>query len=129
MENNKKLNALGAFEDLKLFDKDGNRVYEFICLSNGYWRKSTYDSDGNQLTFEDSNGFWVKSTYDSNGRQLTCEDSHGYWYKSTYDSNGNQLTFERSDGLKRGFNTPEHTMDELIEKLGYNFTIIKQTHK
>jgi len=53
---NKQLNALGAFEDLELFNKDGNRVYEFSTGSKGNWIKSTYDSDGNELTYEDSDG-------------------------------------------------------------------------
>ena len=123
---NTQLNALGAFENLELFDKDGNRVYEFNAYSEGNWVKSTYDSKGNELTFEDSNGYWWKSTYDSNGKQLTFENSNGYWYKRTYDSKGNELTYENSMGAKRGFDIPEHTMEELIEKLGYNFKIVKQ---
>lgn len=85
---NTQLNALGAFEDLELFDKDGNRVYEFIAGSNGYWAKLTYDSNGNTLTYKNSDG---------------------YEYKNTYDSKGNRLTFEDSNGAKRGFDIPEHT--------------------
>jgi len=163
---NKKLNALGAFEDLELFDSKGNRVYEFSTGSNGNWIKSTYDSKGNLLTYEDSDGFWTKSTYDSNRNQLTFEDSYGYWTKRTYDSNnnvltyensdvywskstydlwnqltfedskgywskstydsdGNELTFEDSYGEKRGFDIPEFTMGQLVEKIGHDFKIIK----
>ena len=101
---NTQLNALGAFEDLELFNKEGNRVYKFIAGSNGDWSKSTYDSNGNELTFENSNGDW---------------------WKYTYNSNGNQLTYKDSDGVKKRFDTPEHTMEELVEKLGYNFKIKK----
>jgi hypothetical protein len=144
MENNK-LNALGAFEDLKLFDSKGNRVYEFITGSNGNWIKYTYDSNGNELTHENSKGYWNKRTYDSNGNQLTFESSDGFWYKwtydskgnqlthenkgywskNTYDSDGNKLTFEDSDGVKIGFNIPEFTMEQLVEKIGHNFKIKK----
>jgi uncharacterized membrane protein len=102
---NKKLNALGVFEDLELFDSKGNTVYEFITDSSGYWSKRTYDSDGNELT---------------------NEDSKGYWSKRTYDSKGNELTFEDSNGVKRGFDIPEYTMEELVIKLGHDFKIIKQ---
>jgi hypothetical protein len=102
---NKKLNALGAFEDLELFDKDGNRVYKFYAYSDGGWYKRTYDSNETELTFENSDGIW---------------------HKSTYDSDGNQLTYEDSDGVKRGFDIPEFTMEQLVEKIGYNFKIIKQ---
>jgi YD repeat-containing protein len=125
----KKLNALGAFEDLELFNKEGNKVYEFITSSdvNGYWAKYTYDSDGKKLTLESSDGYWDKSTYNSNGNLLTYEDSDGYWSNFTYDSNGNVLTFENSDGEKRGFDIhiPEYTMEELVIKLGHDFKIMK----
>lgn len=98
------LNALGAFENLELFDSKGNRVYQFITHSDG---------------------FWYKYTYDSNGTLLTSENSNGYWYKYTYDSNGKELTYENSNGEKRGFDIPEFTMEELIEKIGHNFKIKK----
>jgi hypothetical protein len=101
----KKLNALGAFEYLELFDKDGNRVYEFKPDSDGVWNKHTYDSNNNVLTYENSDD---------------------YWYKYTYDSDGNKLTFEDSYGKKMRFDIPEFTMEQLVEKIGYNFKIIKQ---
>lgn len=101
---NKQLNALGAFEDLELFNKDGNLVYEFYTNSRGYWCKRTRDSNGNKLTYENSDGDW---------------------YKCTYDSKGNVLTFESSNGVKRGFDIPELTMEDIAEKLGYDFKIKK----
>jgi hypothetical protein len=119
------LNALGAFEDLELFDSKGNIVYEFKADSDGYWNKYTYDSNGNELTFEDSDDYWHKYTYDSDGNELTFENSNGYWNKYTYDSNGKELTFENSNGIKRGFDIPEFTMEELATKLGHNFKIKK----
>jgi hypothetical protein len=100
----KKLNALGVFENLELFDKDGNRVYKFGV----HYNKS-----------------WYKSTYDSNGKELTFENSTGYWYKRTYNSNGKELTYENSCGEKMGFDIPEFTMEQLVEKIGHNFKIIK----
>jgi hypothetical protein len=140
------LNALGAFEDLELFDKNGNVVYKFLSYSkggwwkstydekgnqliyedsSGYWYKYTYDEKGNELTYEDSNDYWRKSTYDEKGNKLTFEDSHGDWVKYTYDEKGNELTYEDSDGTKIGFDIPEFTMGELVKKIGYNFKIKK----
>jgi YD repeat-containing protein len=140
------LNALGAFEDLELFDKNGNVVYKFFTNSNDYWSKYTYDEKGNELTFENSKGDWWKSTYDEKGNKLTFEDADGYWWKYTYDEKGNQLThenskggwskrtydekgneltYEDSDGIKKGFDIPEFTMEELVKKIGYNFKIKK----
>jgi hypothetical protein len=71
------LNALGAFENLELFDKNGNIVYKFFTDSNDYWYKRTYDGNGNQLTWENSKGDWSKCTYDEKGNLLTYEDSDG----------------------------------------------------
>ena len=50
--------------------------------------------------------------------------SDGYSAECTYDSNGNELTFKDSNGVMRGFDIPEYTMEELVEKLG-NFKIKK----
>ena len=111
-------NILGTTEKLKLKDKNGVLRYRY----NGDDQR-TYDSNSYLLTYEDSDGYWCKRTYDSNGNELTYENSDGFWYKYTYDSMGNELTREDSHGTKRGFDTPEYTMEELTKKLGYNFKI------
>jgi hypothetical protein len=110
---NKQLNALGAFEDLDLFDSLGNRIYQFNAHSNGCWGKYTYDSNGKRLTYEDSNGNWDKSTYDSNGNEVFSENQDGCWWKRTYDTNGKELTFKNSNGRKRGFDN-EQIPEEII---------------
>ena len=61
--------------DLKIKDKNGNRIY--LELSNGYWVKREYDSQGNQIYSENSNGFWEKREWDSQGNQIYFENSHG----------------------------------------------------
>ena len=96
-------NILGKEENLDLFNKNGERVYEYFKSSNG-------------LSFE--------YTYDSNCNILTYKNSNGYSSEYTYDSNGNELTFKDSNGETRGFDIPEFTMEELVEKLG-NFKIKK----
>lgn len=53
-----------------------------------------------------------------------CKDSDGFSYECTYDSNGNKLTYKNSNGVTRGFDIPEYTMEQLVEKLG-NFKIKK----
>jgi uncharacterized protein RhaS with RHS repeats len=112
-------NILGTTEELRLTDENGVLRYEY---NEDY--QYTYNSNGNELTYNGLDGFWEKSTYDSNRNLLTYKNSNGYWYKRTYDSNGNELTVENSSGYKRGFDTPEYTMEELTKKLGYNFKII-----
>ena len=96
-------NIFGKQEELELFNKQGKLVYRF---------------------YEGENEYWVEKTYDSNGNLLTYKDSDDYWNEITYDSNGNELTFKNSNGVMRGFDIPEYTMEELVEKLG-NFKIKK----
>ena len=96
-------NILGKQEELELFNKEGKLIYRFYQR----WDKN-----------------WCESTYDSNGNLLTFKDSTDYWSELTYDSNGNLLTFKDSNGVMRGFDIPEYTMEELVEKLG-NFKIKK----
>ena len=117
-------NLLGTTENLELFNKEGGKVYRFCKYPNGYSYERTCDSNGNVLTFKDSNGFSYETTYDSNGKELTFKNSDGYSSEYTYDSNGNELTYKNSNGYTRGSNTPEYTMEELVERLG-NFKIKK----
>jgi YD repeat-containing protein len=136
-------NVFGKQEELELFNKEGELVYDFKQLSNkvwvertfnnkgnlltykdsdGFWGELTYDKNGNQLTYKNSSGFWSEYTYDNNGKELTHKDSQGFWYEYTYDENGNELTYKNSNGVSRCI--PEYTMEELVKKLG-NFKIKK----
>ena len=138
-------NILGKHEDLKLFNEKGKIVYKYYkdsdgcCLeftydekgnvltykiSNGYWYEKTRDKNGNLLTYKDSNGFLSEYTYDKKSNVLTYKNSDGGWYERTYDEKGNELTYKNSTGVKRGFDIPEYTMEELVNKLG-NFKIKK----
>jgi hypothetical protein len=49
---------------------------------------------------------------------------YGLICEYTYDSHGKELTYKDSDGVTRGLDIPEYTMEELVEKLG-NFKIKK----
>ena len=137
-------NILGTQEDLRLYNKAGNLIYEFIELLSGYTERtydengnkltyktssgfsweSTYNENGNVLTYKDSNSHSYEKTYDENGNELNYKDSNGYSYEKTYDKNGNQLTYKSSDGVSRGFDIQEFTMKQLVEKVG-NFKLIK----
>ena len=117
-------NILGTTENLTLFDKDGRLLYNFYKGSDGYNYERTYDSNGKVLTFKDSTGYSYESTYDSNGNELTYKNSTGVSCEYTYDSDGRELTYKNSTGFTRGFDIPEYTMEELVQKLG-NFKIKK----
>ena len=96
-------NVLGKDEKLKLFNEQGKKVYEYYKELHGYWAERTYDEKGNQLI---------------------CKNSEGYWSERTYDDKGKELTYKNSYGVTRGFDIPEYTMEELVNKLG-NFKIKK----
>ena len=96
-------NIFGTTENIELFDKEGRIVYNFYKGLYGYSYETTYDSNGNILTYKDSDGYSSEYTYDSDGRELT---------------------YKNSNGVSRCFNIPEYTMEELVEKLG-NFKIKK----
>lgn len=66
------------------FEKNGvlkiqNKNFQFLYyeLPNGWWAKTEYDLNGNELYHNDSNGFWVKREYDSQGNQIYYESSNG----------------------------------------------------
>ena len=117
-------NVLGNQKDLEFYNKEGVKVYEFYTYSDTDSYEHTYNKNGMTLTYKNSNGCWHKYTRDEKGRALTYETSDDYWYKYTRDEQGNELTYENSRGEKRGFNTPEFTMEELVKKLG-DFKLIK----
>ena len=66
--------------------------------SDNYWF-NVYDSNGNEVYYEDSNGYWVKREYDSKGNLVYFEDSDGYWSKREFDSNDNIVYYENSNGI------------------------------
>jgi hypothetical protein len=75
------------------------------------------------------NEFENLNLFDNKGNRVyefITDSDDGDWCKNTYDSDGNLLTSENSDGVKKGFDIPEFTMEQLVEKLGHDFKIIKQ---
>ncbi len=83
-------------EYTSIYNSNGNEIY--YEDSDGSWYKREYDSNGNVIYRENSNGYWVKREYDSNGKEIYYENSDGYWYKREYNSNGNRIYYEDSDG-------------------------------
>jgi hypothetical protein len=94
-------NILGTTKDLVFYNKEGVLVYKFIVRPNE--SRAEY-------------------FYEKNGRLLKRIVSDGYWEEYTRNSYGSELTFKDSNGAERGFEIPEFTMEELVQKLG-NFKI------
>ena len=83
-----------------VYDSNGNNIY--YEDTNHNWSKYEYSSDGNYKLskyFEDSSGYWNKYKYDTNGNIIYQEYSNGSWVKREYDSNGNRIYYEDSDGV------------------------------
>ena len=68
---------------------------------------STYDPNGNVLSFRGINSGWFVYTRDTHGRVLTYKDSDGYGSEYTRDTHGRVLTYKNSDGCWRGFSSEE----------------------
>ena len=68
---------------------------------------STYDANGEVLTYKNSDGYWSESTRDANGNELTYKDSDGYWSEFTYDAQGRVLSYKDSDGYWSGVSKEE----------------------
>jgi hypothetical protein len=86
------------------------------------------NKNNNKIYWEDSTGYWCKQEFDGNNNQIYCETSNGYWCKREFNKNNNLIYCEDSSGYiidNRPKTTPEFTMEELVEKLGYNFKIKK----
>ena len=63
-----------------------------------------YDSNNNNIYYENSNGSWTKSEYDSKGNETYYEDSDGDWTK--YEGNNN-LEFKDGKYYLNGQETKE----------------------
>ena len=70
-----------------------SKVYNESVTIKG---RSVYDSNGNNIYYEDSDGSWYKKEYDDNGNNIYYEDSDGSWHKKEYDDNGNNIYYEDS---------------------------------
>jgi hypothetical protein len=60
---------------LAIKDKNFRSIYREF--SNGWWAKTEYDLNGNEILQIDSTGFWVKREYNSQGNQIYYENSYG----------------------------------------------------
>ena len=74
-----KNNILGTTDSLELYNKEGKMVYWFDTnyLDPNEWDETTYDKNGRILTINHSTGYSSKYTRDSEGKELTYENSDG----------------------------------------------------
>lgn len=70
-------NIQGTTENLKLFNQDGNKIYEFYVHIDGSSHEYIFDNNGNTLNFKDSAGYSYEYTFDLHDEILTSEDSNG----------------------------------------------------
>jgi len=82
--------------NVQIIGKYGYEIY--FEYSDGIWRKTKYDDNGNWIYSENSYGDWEKMEYDDRGNEIYYENGNGDWEKTEYDENGRVIYFERSDG-------------------------------
>ena len=62
----------------KILSKISNQEVTYNVIRNGDDRiNRIYDSNNNQIYYEDSNGDWEKHEYDSNGKRIYYENNNG----------------------------------------------------
>jgi len=82
-----------------VYDSNGNNIY--YEDTNYNWSKYEYSTNGDYMLskyFEDSSGYWHKSEYDANGDTIYFEDSFSYWFKQEFNQNGDIIYYENSNG-------------------------------
>jgi hypothetical protein len=117
-------NIFGTQENIKLYDNNKVLRYEYWG-SDAHQSVYTYDSNCKSLNYENSKGPWHRYTRDLKGNTMTFENSSNYSCNYTRDSDGMELTYENSDGIRRGFDIPEYTMEELTKIIGKEFKVKK----
>jgi len=93
---NEPVSILISIEGDRVYNTNDNQIY--FEDSNGDWKKREYDNNGNLIYQENSNGGWYKYEYDDNGNIIYREYNNGFWEKREYDTNGNIIYRENSDG-------------------------------
>jgi len=82
-----------------------------------------YDSNGNQIYFENRDRWWEKSEYNSNGNTIYYENSDEFWEKREYDSNGHRIYYEDSDGTIIGNRTKPSCEGKVVEIDGIKYQL------
>ena len=108
----------------KLFNKYGKELY-FEDLDDGYWRKSEYNDNGNEIYWKDSDGGWGIYEYDENGNKKYYENDKGEWEKIEYDKNNNKKYYENYRGQWSKWEYDENGKQLYFEN-SYGFIIDKR---
>jgi len=72
-----------------------------LKITNEKWRKTRYNKDGLEISYEDSDKYWRKTEYNDAGLEIRFEDSDKRWYKKEYDKDNLEIKYEGSDGKRK----------------------------
>ncbi len=64
--------------NIPIRNKLSRQIKYILYLHNEFWCKREYDSEGNQIYYEDNTGYWVKREYDNEGKRVYYETSEGF---------------------------------------------------
>jgi len=76
----------------EVYDSNGNQIY--YEDSDGFWWKREYDDNENEIYYESHQGEWLRKEYDDNGIIIFYVNSFGEWYKKEYDEDGNRIHYQ-----------------------------------
>jgi hypothetical protein len=62
-----------------------NKVFNQTVTTKGRWEKFVYDSNDNEIYWEDSNSNWVKQEYDGQGNIIYWENNTGHIEDNRYE--------------------------------------------
>ena len=101
------LNKNGNTEDLKEYHENGGVSYHFVKLSNDYSYESTYDKNGDELTFRNSEG--VKIGF----KEEVQTDDQPQEEKAKAEPNAILISRELANGLFKYFTEKPHLIEEI----------------
>jgi len=80
--------------DWRLWKYEGNNLIEFQT-SYGYWQKYFYSE--NEKRMGDSDGYWQRTVFNKQGNEIYFENSDHFWRKYKYDNQGNLIHFQNAN--------------------------------
>ena len=101
------LNKNGKREDLCEYHENGELAYEFYEGSEGFSYESTYDENGNELTYRNSDG--LERGFKKEGQT----DDQPQEEKAKAEPNAILISRELANGLFKYFTEKPHLIEEI----------------
>ncbi len=84
--------------NISIEDKNTKKIEYNLWLDEGYWRKSEFDSKGNNIYTHYNDNSWIKRKYDDIGNVIFFKRTNNEWGKLEYNDEGKRIYYEDSEG-------------------------------